>query len=199
MRNRDSVWSPVNDQEALCHLAALSSPADRAVDAVAGLLNRFGSPTDIISASKHDLVKVTGVCEGMANTFKSVHSMFLGLLWKQLQNSNSAQCTIQISNWCREYLRSEEADVCLAVLYSQGEFCGVTPYAIGTKGHVTLYPREILKYALQCYTTSIVLVFSRKHGRSEMTEKESQSVGKLRNAADHLDIIISDVIVLAER
>ncbi len=196
---RDNSWCAANEEEALCHLAALTSPVDRAAEAVTGLLKRFGRPADIIRAQKCELTKVTGVCEDMANTFNSVHTIFLGLLWQQLQNSNSAHCKFQISNWCREQLRSENSDAFLAVLYSHGDFCGTTPYTVGTKGSVKVYTREVLKYALRAYATSIVVVFSRKHGDSDMNDEEFRSIEELKCVSAHLGIEVSDVIVLAER
>lgn len=196
LRPRGREWLPASDEESLCYLVSRAVPADRAAEAVHGLLKKFGSTTEVIRAPVETLRTVNGVCNDIVSTLKSVHSIHLGFLRKQLEDSRLPGCSVAISNWCREHLSSETADVCMAVCYSHGEFCGVTPYAVGTKGHVFVYPREIIKFALRHSATSIVVVFFRKHGASEMTENEQESVLGISKAAVALDMDVSEVIVI---
>ena len=196
LMEKNVVWVPTNEEEALCHLMGLTAPTVRAAEVAHGLLKKFGDATSVIRASFEELRTVRGVCNDIAYTLKSVHSIHLGLLWRQLQQSTLPGCIPLISNWCREHLCSEEADVFMAVCYSHRDFCGVTPYTVGMKGHVKIYAREIIKFALRQNATAIVVVLARKHGTSIMTEDEQIDVSKLREAANALGIEISEVIVI---
>lgn len=68
---------------------------------------------------------------------------------------------------------------------------------IGTVDHVTVYPREIMHYALLCHACSVILVHNHPSGNVLPSKDDISITAELAMIGKYLGITISDHIIVA--
>jgi DNA repair protein RadC len=123
------------------------------------LISRFGSFAAAISAPAHDLLGVEGLGEAGVAALKTVQAAALRLAKAEVLYRPV------LSNWVRlmEYLQSvlsREKTEQFRILFldNRNRLLADEAQARGTVNHTPVYPREVVKRALELHATAIILV-----------------------------------------
>jgi DNA repair protein RadC len=161
------------------------------------LLARFGSYANVISASLPDLLTVEGVGEAGAAALKIVQA--------SAQRLAKAEVLYRpvLSNWDRlmEYLQAvlaREKIEQFRVLYldNRNKLLADIPQARGTVNHTPVYPREVVKRALELHATAIILVHNHPSGDPSPSDEDISMTREIKHAANALSIVLHDHVIV---
>ncbi len=161
------------------------------------LLARFGSYANVISAALPDLLAVEGLGEAGAAGLKLVQA--------SAQRLAKAEVLYRpiLSNWERlmEYLQSvlsREKVEQFRVLYldNRNKLLADIAQARGTVNHTPVYPREVIKRALELHATAIILVHNHPSGDPSASDDDIAMTREIKQAAAALGLVLHDHIIV---
>lgn len=162
------------------------------------LIQNFGSFNGVFHASVNDLIKF-GLSENTAISIKTIeaasfHLMKQDVIGKPVLNS-----------WAKllEYLQATMAHEVkehfrLLFLNKKNELIADETQQTGTVDHTPVYPREIVKRALELSSTAIILVHNHPSGDSTPSKPDIDMTHAIIQAAKPLGITIHDHIIVSK-
>ena len=161
------------------------------------LLARFGSFANVISASLADLLEVEGLGEAGVAALKIVQAAA-----HKLAKAEVLYRPV-LSNWDRlmEYLQAvlaREKVEQFRVLYldNRNRLLADVPQAKGTVNHTPVYPREVVKQALDLHATAMILVHNHPSGDPSPSEDDIVMTKEIKRAAQALSIVLHDHVIV---
>jgi DNA repair protein RadC len=161
------------------------------------LLSRFGSFAGAISASVPDLLAVEGLGESGVAGLKIVQAA--------AQRLAKAEVLYRpvLSNWDRlmEYLQAVLAretieQFRILFLDNRNRLLADECQGSGTVNHTPVYPREVVKRALELRATAIILVHNHPSGDPTPSPEDIQMTKEIKAAASALTIVLHDHIIV---
>jgi DNA repair protein RadC len=161
------------------------------------LLSQFGSFASVIAAPLNDLLAVKGIGEGGAAALKIVQAAALRLAQAEVMNRPL------LTNWDRlmEYLtaalaREKVEQFRVLFLDTRNRLLADEAQARGTVNHTPVYPREVVKRALELQATAIILVHNHPSGDPTPSRDDVEMTGEVKRAAGALSIVLHDHIIV---
>ena len=200
MRTRLLTAGPdaLADHEMLEMLLFLALPRRDTKPEARLLLDRFGSFEAVISAVPAQLMAVEGVSEAGAAALKLVQGASLRLLRDTIREKPI------LKDWNRllDYLiaalaheRVEQARVLF--LDAKNRLLADEIQGRGTINHTMVYPREIVRRALELNALAIILVHTHPSGDPEASREDMAMTKNVQRAAAALGIALLDHIIIA--
>jgi len=161
------------------------------------LLARFGSYANAISASVPELLSVEGLGEAGVAALKIVQA--------SAQRLAKAEVLYRpvLSNWDRlmEYLqavlaREKVEQFRVLFLDNRNRLLADEQQAQGTVNHTPVYPREIVKRALELHATAIILVHNHPSGDPSPSDDDISMTREIKQAASALSIVLHDHVIV---
>ncbi len=161
------------------------------------LLAQFGSFARVIAAPVQELLAVEGLGEAGAATLKSVQAAALRLMRAELIDQPV------LTNWDRllGYLNaavSREPVEQFRVLFLDNRNRRLADEAQqrGTVNHTPVYPREVVKRALELHATALILVHNHPSGDPTPSRDDIAMTQHIKAAAAALSIVLHDHIII---
>lgn len=161
------------------------------------LLAQFGSYANVISASLSDLLTVEGLGEAGAAALKLVQASAQRLAKAEILHQPV------LSNWERlmDYLQSvlaREKVEQFRVLYldNRNKLLADIVQAKGTVNHTPVYPREVIKRALELHATAIILVHNHPSGDPSPSDDDIVMTREIKLAAQALGLVLHDHVIV---
>ena len=161
------------------------------------LLSRFGSYAGAISASVTDLLGIEGLGEAGVAALKIVQA--------SAQRLAKAEVLYRpvLNNWDRlmEYLQavlSREKIEQFRVLFldNRNRLLADESQGSGTVNHTPVYPREVVKRALDLHATAIILVHNHPSGDPSPSAEDIDMTKEIKHAANALSIVLHDHVIV---
>lgn len=161
------------------------------------LIARFGSFAAVISASVPDLLAMEGLGEAGVAALKIV----------QAGSQRLARAEVLyrpvLSNWERlmEYLqavlaREKVEQFRILFLDNRNRLLADEAQAKGTVNHTPVYPREVVKRALELHATAIILVHNHPSGDPSPSTDDIEMTKEIKKAAATLSIVLHDHVIV---
>jgi DNA repair protein RadC len=161
------------------------------------LLTRFGSFAGTIAAPVSELATIDGLGEAGMAALKLVQAAALRLLRSEVSNRPV------LANWDRllDYLTASVArerveQFRVLFLDAGNRLLADELQARGTVNHTPVYPREVVKRALELHATALILVHNHPSGDPTPSTADFEMTREIRNAADALSITLYDHIIV---
>jgi DNA repair protein RadC len=161
------------------------------------LLARFGSYAGAISASVPDLLGIEGLGESGVAALKLVQAAA-----QRLAKAEVLYRPI-LSNWDRlmEYLqavlaREKIEQFRILFLDNRNRLLADEPQGAGTVNHTPVYPREVVKRALELHATAIILVHNHPSGDPSPSREDIEMTKEIKHAANTLSIVLHDHVIV---
>jgi DNA repair protein RadC len=161
------------------------------------LLAKFGSYANAISAPVPDLLGVEGLGEAGVAALKLVQAAS-----QRLAKAEVLYRPV-LSNWDRlmEYLQAvlaREKVEQFRVLYldNRNRLLADVPQATGTVNHTPVYPREVVKRALELNSTAIILVHNHPSGDPSPSDEDISMTREIKKAASALSVVLHDHVIV---
>lgn len=162
------------------------------------LIKTFGSFSSVMSAEPHELAKVKGVSDNTAVLIKTVQASMRLMLKEQLMDRpvlSSWQALLDYLHLSMAYEKNEHFRVLF--LNRRNELILDEVQQEGTVDHTPVYPREIVKRALELGATAIILVHNHPSGDPEPSTSDIQMTREIVKAAAALEVTVHDHLIIA--
>ncbi|MDE8348000.1 MAG: DNA repair protein RadC [Acidocella sp.] len=185
------------DHEMIEMVLFLAIPRRDTKQLARNLIAKFGSFASVISASVPDLLAIDGLGEAGAAALKIV----------QAGSQRLARAEVLyrpvLSNWDRlmEYLqavlaREKIEQFRILFLDNRNRLLADQAQAKGTVNHTPVYPREVVRRALELHATAIILVHNHPSGDPSPSSNDIEMTKEIKKAAAALSIVLHDHVIV---
>lgn len=161
------------------------------------LLARFGSFANVIAASENELLAVDGIGKSAAATLKVVQAAALRLAHAEVKGAPV------LNNWDRlmDYLQAAIArepieQFRVLFLDTRNRLLADEAQARGTVNHTPVYPREVVRRALELGATALILAHNHPSGDPSPSRADIEMTQAIKEAATALEIVVHDHIIV---
>ena len=129
------------------------------------LLTRFGSLSEVLGAPAARLKEVKGVGEAVAFELKVVAAAAKRMARGEIQGREVLSSWEQVLDYCRAAMAFEEREQFrILFLDKKNALIADEVQQTGTVDHTPVYPREVIRRALELSSTAIILVHNHPSG-----------------------------------
>jgi DNA repair protein RadC len=198
-RFREAGANALSDYELLELLLFRALPR-RDVKALAKmLLAKFGSFAEVIAAPESRLLEVKGVGEAVVTEFKIVHAAANRMLLDKIKERPVLSSWDAVRDYCRSAMAFADKELFrILFLDKRNHLIADEVQQTGTVDHTPVYPREVMKRALELSATAIILVHNHPSGDPSPSRADIEMTRQIADIAKPLGIALHDHIIVGK-
>ena len=161
------------------------------------LIKRFGSFAEVISAAPERLMEVDGVGSSTVVALKSVQAAALKLSQAQVLNKPTLASWSALMDYCRAamaYHATEQFRILF--LDRKNVLIADEIQQTGTVDHTPVYPREVIKRALELGASAVIMVHNHPSGDPTPSRADIDMTKQVKEAGEKLGVTLHDHIVI---
>lgn len=161
------------------------------------LLNRFGTLSDVLNAETSLLQEVEGCGPAIALDLKIISKTIERSFRSQVIKRDVFSSWDKVLAYCKAAMAYETKEQ-FRVLFLDKKNCLIADEVqqTGTIDHTPVYPREVLKRALELSASALILIHNHPSGDPTPSREDVVMTQKLKEAASALNIAIHDHIII---
>ncbi len=161
------------------------------------LIEHFGSFADVIAAPPERLRKFPGLKDSGIANLKAVHEAARRLTKGRMLNRPVVSSWDALLDYCSATLsRSEVEEFHILFLDRKNALIADERHQHGTVDHTPVYPREVVKRALELGASSLILVHNHPSGDAAPSRADIAMTREIVAAAKALKIEVHDHLVI---
>lgn len=163
------------------------------------LINRFGGFAEVVAAPVDRLVEVKGISQAVATDLKIVHAASVKLTQARILNRPVIASWKELLSYCRAAMADEKTEMFrILFLDRKNILMADEVQQRGTVDHTPVYPREVVKRALELGASAIILVHNHPSGDPTPSRADIDMTRDIQNAAKALGIQVHDHLVIGK-
>lgn len=161
------------------------------------LLKRFGTLAEVIGAPPHLLQEVQGVGPAAAQEIKLFAAIGERMLRSSLSRRQVLTSWSQVLDYCRAAMAFEtREEFRILFLDKKNALLADEVQQTGTVDHTPVYPREVVRRALELSATAIILVHNHPSGDTTPSRADIEMTRTIVEAARQVGIAVHDHIII---
>jgi DNA repair protein RadC len=198
-RFRDAGADAVSDYE-LLELVLFRAIPQRDIKPLAkDLIARFGSFAEAVAAPSARLAEIKGMGEAAVTELKIVHAAASRLARGKVSKRTVLSSWSSVIDYCRTAMAYEDKEQFrLLFLDKRNQLIADEVQQIGTVDHTPVYPREVVKRALELSATALILVHNHPSGDPTPSRADIQMTQSIIDVAKPLGIAVHDHIIVGK-
>jgi DNA repair protein RadC len=185
------------DVELIALLLRTGLPGVTVLQLAADMLKTFGGLRGLLHADMPDLARVKGI--GPAK--RAEIAAILELARRSLSEALAAKPVFDVPQTVKDYLRLQlgtRAHEVFAVLFldAQNRLIGLEEMFRGTLTQTSVYPREVVKRALELRAAAVILAHNHPSGAAEPSRADEYLTQTLKSALALVDVRVLDHVVV---
>ena len=163
------------------------------------LLERFGSLPEVLGAPAHLLAEVKGIGPSVAFDLKLVAAAAERMLQGQIRGRQVLASWTQVIDYCRAAMAFEPREQFrILFLDKKNALIADEVQQVGTIDHTPVYPREVVRRALELSATAIILVHNHPSGDPTPSKADIDMTRLIAETAKPLGIVVHDHIIVGK-
>lgn len=186
------------DYELLEAALFLSQPRRDTKPLAKELLKKFPSLTDVFLASPEELMAVKGMGSASVSTLKLILTITQRLGQETLQKRFSVANVESLARYCRLRLQDPKIEQ-FHVFFLDGHHQIITEQVlqVGTVDQTVVYPREVIKKALEVGASLLILSHNHPSGNCTPSQADIELTRHIMEAGEKLGIEVYDHIIIS--
>lgn len=198
-RFRDNGDTALADYEILELLLFRLIPRRDTKPIAKALIDRFGSLGGVFGAPPALLQEVTGVGESVALDLKLISSIAQRMLKSEIRGKQVLSSWSSVIAYCHAAMAHEAREQFrILFLDKRNALIADEVQGYGTVDHTPVYPREVVKRALELSATAIILVHNHPSGDPSPSRADIDMTQTIISTAKPLGITIHDHIIIGK-
>ncbi len=163
------------------------------------LLARFGTLAQVLGAPEHLLREVKGVGPAVALDLKVIAAAAQRMLRSEIKGRQTLSSWMQVIDYCRAAMAFEEREQFrILFLDKKNALIADEVQQTGTVDHTPVYPREVVRRALELSATAIILVHNHPSGDPTPSRADIEMTREIIEAGKRLGIVVHDHIIIGK-
>jgi DNA repair protein RadC len=161
------------------------------------LIKKFGSLAETLSARPERLREVEGLGEGSIADFKIVQAAGQRLGRQALQHRPVMSSFKDVIDYCRAAMAySEREEFRVLFLDKKNAVLADEVLSVGTVDHTPVYPREVVRRALELSSTALILAHNHPSGDPTPSTADIRMTEEIVAAASMMGIVVHDHLII---
>lgn len=163
------------------------------------LIDTFGDLNRVISAPPARLLEIDGVGEAVVHDFKVLEAAAHRMMRSKIMKKHVLSSWDALLDYCHTVMAHRETEQ-FRVLYldRKNALIADEEQAEGTVDHVPVYPREVVKRALELNASALILVHNHPSGDPTPSEADVQMTQAIEDAARALGLTLHDHLIIGK-
>jgi DNA repair protein RadC len=163
------------------------------------LLETFGDFNRIVSADPTRLTEVKGVGESVVVELKIIEAAAHRMMRAKIMQRPVLSSWESLLDYCHTAMSHRETE-CFRVLFldRKNVLIADEEQARGTVDHVSVYPREVVKRALELNASALILVHNHPSGDPTPSDSDITMTNLVQDAAGVLGITVHDHLIIGK-
>ena len=198
-RFREAGAEAVSDYE-LLELVLFRAIPQRDVKPLAKeLIAKFGSFAEVVAAPQARLAEVKGLGDAAITELKIVHAAASRLAHGQVKKRPVLSSWSSVLDYCRTAMAfADKEQFRVLFLDKRNQLIADELQQVGTVDHTPVYPREVVKRALELSATALILVHNHPSGDPTPSRADIQMTQSIIDVAKPLGISVHDHIIVGK-
>ncbi|MBS1302495.1 DNA repair protein RadC [Loktanella sp. SALINAS62] len=163
------------------------------------LIDRFGDLAGVLSASPDHLANIDGVGDAVITDLKLVEAATHRMARGRVMQRHVVSSWAALLDYCHTVMSHRETEQFrILFLDTRNTLIADEAQASGTIDHVPVYPREVVKRALELNAASIILVHNHPSGDPTPSDADISMTKQIAAAADALRITVHDHLIIGK-
>lgn len=163
------------------------------------LLETFGSLAEVFGASTNRLQEVKGIGEAVAQDIKLIATISQRTLKSELRDKQILASWSSLIDYCHSAMAFEEKEQFrILFLDKKNALIADEVQQTGTIDHTPVYPREVVKRALELSATAIILIHNHPSGDPTPSRADIEMTKLILETAKPLGITLHDHIIIGK-
>jgi DNA repair protein RadC len=161
------------------------------------LIKTFGSFAEVIHAPETRLREIKGVGEATITEFKLIAAAAHRITRGELQERALLSSWNEVLDYCRTHMAfADKEQFRILFLDKRNQLIADEVQQTGTVDHTPVYPREVIKRALELSATALILVHNHPSGDPSPSQADIQMTKAIIGIASPLGISVHDHIIV---
>jgi DNA repair protein RadC len=163
------------------------------------LLQRFGGLRKMLNANADELGAVKGVGEVRLATLSAIRELAQRYFEETLPQGEAIRSPADTESFLLARLRDRPHEVfCCLFLDNRHRVLRFDELFRGTIDGTSVYPREIVKQALQVNAAAVILAHNHPSGVAEPSQADERITRRVRSALELVDIRLLDHLIIGD-
>jgi DNA repair protein RadC len=191
--------SALSDSELLAIFLRTGTQGISAVELARQVLSQFGGLRALMSASREEFCQGFGLGDAKYTQLQAVLEMSKRHLQEQLMRETVFASAEHVRTYLSSQLRHSQREI-FAVLFldTQHRLIRYQELFMGTVDAAAVYPREVVKAALQYNAAAVILAHNHPSGIAEPSQADISITDKIKRALDLVDVRLLDHFVVGD-
>ena len=193
----DGGGDALPDYELLELILFAANPRGDVKPLAKALIERFGSIQRVMSASPDSLAEVRGLKEAGIVAIKAAHAAGLRLTRAEAMERPVMSSWQKVLDYCRASMAYDGREAFrLLFLDRKNRLIADEVQQRGTIDHTPVYPREVVRRALELEAAAIIMVHNHPSGDPTPSRADIDMTEQVKRAAEQLGITPHDHVVI---
>jgi len=163
------------------------------------LIARFGSFAEVVSAPRPRLREIEGLGEAAIAEIKIVQAAASRLARGEVKKRTALSSWSAVLDYCRTTMAfADKEQFRVLFLDKRNQVIADEVQQTGTVDHTPVYPREVMKRALELSATALILVHNHPSGYPTPSRADIQMTQAIVDVAKPLGIAVHDHIIVGK-
>ena len=191
--------SPLEDYELLELLLFRFIPRVDTKPVAKALLHQFGSIAGVLGADERELTQIAKVGTRAARDIKVVAAIASRSLRSEIQERTVLSSWSAVINYCTATMAHEKVEhFRILFLDKKNALIADEVQQSGTIDHSPVYPREVIKRALEVSASALILVHNHPSGDPTPSKADIEMTRTIIESAAPMGIVVHDHIIVGK-
>ncbi len=198
-RFRDAGADALSDYELLEMVLFRALPRRDVKPLAKTLINRFGSFAEVVHAPEARLRETSGLGDAAVTELKLIAATASRVAKGQLKQRTVLSSWSAVIEYCRAAMAfADKEQFRILFLDKRNQLIADELQQVGTVDHTPVYPREVVKRALELSATAIILVHNHPSGDPTPSTADIQMTKSIVAISSPLGISVHDHIIVGK-
>ena len=164
------------------------------------LLARFGSFAEVLAARPERLAEVSGIGDAAATEIKIIEAAGRRLALSAIEKRANLGSFSAVLAYCRAAMAFiDHEEFRILFLDKKNQLLADEVQGVGTVDHAPVYPREVMRRALELSATALILVHNHPSGDPSPSTADIAMTMQIATLGKALNVVVHDHLVIGRQ
>ena len=187
-----------HDYEIIELLLTLGTPRKDCKSVAREALKKFGTLKSVLEADPSKLKEIKGIGDNNVFGLKITQAVSRRFLADRIMEQDFMRSSEEVMEYLKHNLRDKTREIFMVIyLNGRNQILQMEELFEGTLTTSAVYPREVVKRALDHAAAALVFVHNHPSGNPKPSQDDITITKKLKEAAEAIDVSVHDHLIIA--